>query len=107
MKAILKKLKRGPVVNVVRLSGVIAESGRFGGNALNAATLAPVLERAFRKGKPKAVALALNSPGGLARTIILDRCPYTPFVYGSRNPRLCVLRRCGGIGGILVGLCCG
>ncbi len=60
----LKKLNRGPSVNVVRLSGVIAESGRFGGGSLNDATLGPLLERAFRKGKPKAVAIALNSPGG-------------------------------------------
>lgn len=58
------KIKRGPLVNVIRMSGVIAESGRFGGGALNDATLAPLLERAFRKGKPKAVAIALNSPGG-------------------------------------------
>lgn len=61
---IVKKLKRGPLVNVIRLSGVIAEAGRFGGGALNDATLAVLLERSFRKGKPKAVAIALNSPGG-------------------------------------------
>ncbi|MFK5996860.1 MAG: S49 family peptidase [Rhodobacterales bacterium] len=61
---IVKKLKRGPLVNVIRLSGVIAEAGRFGGGALSDATLAPLLERGFRKGKPKAVAIALNSPGG-------------------------------------------
>ena len=64
MIPIIKKFKRGPVVNVIRLSGVIAESGRFGGGTLNDTTLAPMLERAFRKGKPKAVAIALNSPGG-------------------------------------------
>lgn len=57
-------LNRKPVVNVIHLSGVIAEAGRFGGGALNDATLGPLLERAFRKGKPKAIALALNSPGG-------------------------------------------
>jgi len=60
----LLKLKRDPIVNVVRLSGVIAESGRFGGGALNDTAVGPLLERAFRKGKPKAVAIALNSPGG-------------------------------------------
>lgn len=64
MNTILKNFRRGPLVNVVRLSGMIAESSRFGSGALNDATLAPHLERAFRKGKPKAVALALNSPGG-------------------------------------------
>jgi serine protease SohB len=31
---------------------------------LNDASLAPVIERAFARGKPKAVALVINSPGG-------------------------------------------
>ncbi len=35
-----------------------------GRGSLNDATLAPVLEKAFRKGKPAAVALEINSPGG-------------------------------------------
>ncbi len=51
-----------PRVAVIRLSGAIAASGRSG--VLNDATMAPVIERAFRKGKPKAVALLINSPGG-------------------------------------------
>lgn len=37
-------------------------AGRGGG--LNDAALAPVIERAFRRGKPAAVALSINSPGG-------------------------------------------
>ncbi|NBC96957.1 MAG: S49 family peptidase [Deinococcus-Thermus bacterium] len=49
-----------PIVNVVRLSGMIAAGAR----GLNDAALAPVLERAFGRGKPKAVALVINSPGG-------------------------------------------
>ena len=56
-------LNRAPRVSVVRLQGAIGISGRSGGG-LNDAALAPVLERAFTKGKPKAVALAINSPGG-------------------------------------------
>jgi len=56
-------IKRPPLVAVVRLNGMIAAGGR-GGTALNDAALAPVLERAFRRGGPKAVALAINSPGG-------------------------------------------
>lgn len=44
------------------MSGVIAAGGR-GGN-LNDAGLAPILEKAFRKAKPAAVALVINSPGG-------------------------------------------
>ncbi|MBA4492046.1 S49 family peptidase [Paracoccus sp. S1E-3] len=56
-------LNRAPRVSVVRLQGAIGISGR-GAGGLNDAALAPVLERAFTKGKPVAVALAINSPGG-------------------------------------------
>ena len=61
MKLKLPFLKRPPFVAVVRLSGAIGVGGR---GSLNDASLAPVLEKAFRKGKPAAVALQLNSPGG-------------------------------------------
>lgn len=53
---------RPPVVSVVRLQGVIAAAGR--GAGLSDAGLAPVLERAFTRKKPVAVALVINSPGG-------------------------------------------
>lgn len=46
-------------VPVIRLQGVIGGSTR----GLSDAGLAPVIERAF-KGKPAAVALVINSPGG-------------------------------------------
>jgi signal peptide peptidase SppA len=62
MKKYIPFLKSGPLVAVIRMSGVIASGGR--GNALNDAGLAPLIERAFRKGKPAAVALLINSPGG-------------------------------------------
>ena len=51
-----------PLVAVIRLQGMIASGGR--GAALNDAGLAPLIERAFAKGKPRAVALQINSPGG-------------------------------------------
>ena len=54
---------RSPRVAVVRLTGMIGAGGRFGGG-LNDAALAQVLERAFRRGRPVAVALVVNSPGG-------------------------------------------
>lgn len=57
-----KLFHRGPRVSVVRLHGAIGMAGRGGG--LNDAALAPVIERAFRRGKPVAVALTINSPGG-------------------------------------------
>ena len=62
MKQYLPFVPSDPLVNVIRLSGVIAPGAR----GLNDATIGPVIERAFSKGKPKAVALAINSPGGSA-----------------------------------------
>ncbi len=55
-------VNRAPRVAVLRLQGMIAAGGRPG--QLNDAVLAPVIEAAFRRGKPSAVALVLNSPGG-------------------------------------------
>ncbi len=62
MMRFLPFLRGGPVVGVIRLQGMISSGGR--GVALNDAAVAPLVERAFRKGKPKAVALVINSPGG-------------------------------------------
>jgi serine protease SohB len=53
--------KRPNTVAVLRLSGVIAAGSRGG---LSDQGLAPLIEKAFRRGKPSAVALILNSPGG-------------------------------------------
>lgn len=49
-----------PVVNVLRLQGSIASGGR----SLSDRGLAQVIHRAFTKGKPSAVAIEVNSPGG-------------------------------------------
>lgn len=54
--------RKTPNVAVIRLQGTIASGGR--GNTLNDAALAPMIEKAFSKGKPVAVALVINSPGG-------------------------------------------
>jgi signal peptide peptidase SppA len=56
--------KSPPLVSVIRLSGTIASGGRFGASNLNDAGTSATIERAFSKGKPKAVALVINSPGG-------------------------------------------
>lgn len=61
MKLRLPFIKNPPLVSVVRLSGMISASGR---GALNDFAVAPILEKAFRRGKPAAVALEINSPGG-------------------------------------------
>ena len=48
------------MVPVIRLQGTIGTGGR----SLSDQALAPVFERAFSRGKPAAVALVINSPGG-------------------------------------------
>lgn len=52
--------KKPPVVAVIRLQGAIMNGGR----GLDSPSLTPVIEKAFAKGKPAAVALEINSPGG-------------------------------------------
>ncbi len=61
-----RRRKGGPVVPLVRLSGVIGGAGgRIPGRTpLTAAALEPVLESAFGVRGAKAVALTVNSPGG-------------------------------------------
>ncbi|WP_370644145.1 S49 family peptidase [Thalassobius sp. Cn5-15] len=53
--------QKRPRVAVIRMQGMIATGDRA---PLNDAGLGPLIERAFRKGKPQAVALVINSPGG-------------------------------------------
>jgi serine protease SohB len=62
MKRFIPFLKNDPTVAVIRLQGVIAAGAR--GASLSDVGLAPMIEKAFRRGKPDAVALVINSPGG-------------------------------------------
>ena len=59
-----KTLKPGPTVSVLRLYGAIGLGGGFGRGGLDDESLAPLLERAFSARRLKAVALAINCPGG-------------------------------------------
>jgi serine protease SohB len=61
MKRWIPFVKSPPTVAVVRLSGAIGSGARA---SLSDAALAPILEKAFGRGKPAAVALEINSPGG-------------------------------------------
>jgi len=61
MRHLVPFVKSPPRVAVIRLTGMIAAGGR---GALNDAGTADMLERAFRRAKPAAVALVINSPGG-------------------------------------------
>ncbi|MEM6635843.1 MAG: S49 family peptidase [Pseudomonadota bacterium] len=63
MKRWIPFMTADPVVSVVRLSGIIAAGGRPGAG-ISDQSVAPLLEKAFRRGKPKAVAISINSPGG-------------------------------------------
>ncbi|MFT7057765.1 MAG: serine protease SohB [Pseudorhodobacter sp.] len=63
MRKFIPFLNKPPTVPVIRLSGAIGGGSRFSA-ALNDADLAPLIERAFSRGKPVAVALIINSPGG-------------------------------------------
>lgn len=60
MKRFIPFMRSDPTVAVVRLQGAIMNTGR----GLDDVSLAPVLEKAFTRGKPKAVALQINCPGG-------------------------------------------
>lgn len=61
MKRYIPFLKSEPKVAVIRLQGAIASGTR---GSINDAAYASVIEKAFAKGKPAAVALVINSPGG-------------------------------------------
>ncbi|HAW46158.1 MAG TPA: S49 family peptidase, partial [Roseovarius sp.] len=61
MRHLVPFLNRPPRVAVIRLAGVIGSGPRA---ALSDEALGPVIEKAFRRGKPAAVALEINSPGG-------------------------------------------
>jgi len=60
MRLRLPFLRSAPTVSVIRLQGLILSGGR----GLDDATLAPVIDRAFARGRPAAVAIEVNSPGG-------------------------------------------
>ncbi len=54
-------LKTPPLVAVIRLSGTIGSGATV---KLNDEAIGPVIDKAFKRGKPAAVALLINSPGG-------------------------------------------
>ena len=63
-KRIAGRLSPDPVVPVLKLAGVIGDSGRFRQAGLSLGDLAESIDRAFEDDKAKAVALIVNSPGG-------------------------------------------
>ncbi|WP_146586436.1 S49 family peptidase [Puniceibacterium confluentis] len=78
MKRWIPFLKSTPMVAVVRLQGAIGMGAR---GALSDQSLRTMLEKAFRRGKPVAVALEINSPGG---------SPVQSSLIGTRIRRLAI-----------------
>lgn len=62
MRRFIPFVPKPTLVPVIRLQGAIG----VGSRGLNDQTVAPLIERAFARGKPAAVALVINSPGGSA-----------------------------------------
>lgn len=60
----MKFWKRAPRVPLVRLTGMISADSSALRRGLSLAAAAPLLEQAFSMPRAKAVALAINSPGG-------------------------------------------
>ena len=56
--------KEGVAIPVVRLQGAIMAAGSQFRPALNLASAAPALEKAFAYKQAPAVAISINSPGG-------------------------------------------
>ena len=64
LKPLMRLFRAPPTVAVLPLSGVIGGFGPRRRGGLSLAALAPLIERAFKQANLKAVALAINSPGG-------------------------------------------
>lgn len=62
MRRFIPFVPKPALVPVIRLQGAIG----IGARGLNDQSVAPLIERAFARGKPAAVALVINSPGGSA-----------------------------------------
>ena len=103
MKLPLDLFRRRDRVTVLRLEGVIGAGPRFGAAALTDAGLAPLIEAAFRRGKPKAVALAINSPGGSAGAVEPDRRAHPPARRREAGAGARLRRGRGGLGRLLAG----
>lgn len=57
-------LNRDPVVAVIHLNGIITPRGGALHKGMSLENTAPLIERAFKQKRLKAIALSINSPGG-------------------------------------------
>ena len=103
MRNPLDLFRRRDRVTVLRLEGVIGAGPRFGAPALTDAGLAPLIEAAFRRGRPKAVALAINSPGGSAAQSSLIAARIRRLADEKQAAGARLRRGRGGLGRLLAG----
>ena len=92
-----------PVVAVIRLNGVIGSSGALRAG-LNIAGLAETIERAFAVRDLKAVALAINSPGGSAVQSALIMSRVRALADEKQVPVLAFIEDVGASGGYWLAL---
>jgi signal peptide peptidase SppA len=92
-----------PLVSVVRLAGVIGPSVAFRAG-VNLAGLAETLERAFAVKGVKAVALAINSPGGAAAQSALIATRIRALADEHQVPVLAFIEDVGASGGYWLAL---
>jgi serine protease SohB len=97
---------RPPVVPVVRLSGVIGgmPGPSLRGSGLSHAALNPALERAFKTRGAKAVALAINSPGGSPVQSALIAARIRALAAEKKLPVLAFIEDVGASGGYWLAL---
>jgi serine protease SohB len=97
----LGKRARPPIVPVVRLSGVIGGPS-LRGMGLSLTGINRALERAFKMRGAKAIALAINSPGGVQSALIASRIR---VLAGEKNlPVIAFIEDVGASGGYWLAL---
>ena len=86
-------------VAIIRLEGVIGQTGRFSKGGLTLKDYAPLIKKAFSLGHLKAVALVINSPGGspVQSALIAKEIRY--WAKKKETPVLAFIEDCGASGG--------
>ena len=100
-RIIPKRFRSGPIVPVVRLSGVIGISTPLK-PGLTLANVARVLERAFKQKRARAVALVINSPGGSAVQSHLIHGRIRQLAAEHKLPVIAFIEDVGASGGYMI-----
>lgn len=86
-------------IAVIRLEGVIGQTGRFSKNGLTIKDYAPLIKKAFSLSHLKAVVLAINSPGGSPVQSDLIAREIRHYAQKSEVPVLAFIEDLGASGG--------